>query len=90
MPLFDGVSNVPERGRCTRRRCRAAIERADFYQKELDFLILSSYGPGRYDRRYEEEGLDYPVAFVRWTENRNMSEYLRMLNERKVDCRSID
>ena len=60
------------------------LNRADFYQKELDFLISSSYGPGRYDRRYEEEGLDYPVAFVRWTENRNMSEYLRMLNERKV------
>jgi predicted dehydrogenase len=60
------------------------LNRADFYQKELDFLISSSYGPGRYDRRYEEEGLDYPVAFVRWTENRNMSEYLRMLNDRKV------
>jgi predicted dehydrogenase/NADPH:quinone reductase-like Zn-dependent oxidoreductase len=60
------------------------LNRADFYQKELDFLISSSYGPGRYDRRYEEEGLDYPVAFVRWTENRNMSEYLRMLNERKI------
>jgi predicted dehydrogenase/threonine dehydrogenase-like Zn-dependent dehydrogenase len=60
------------------------LNRADFYQKELDFLISSSYGPGRYDRRYEEEGLDYPVAFVRWTENRNMAEYLRLLNERKV------
>ena len=61
------------------------LNRTDFYQKELDFLISSSYGPGRYDRRYEEEGLDYPVAFVRWTENRNMSEYLRLLNEGKVN-----
>jgi predicted dehydrogenase/threonine dehydrogenase-like Zn-dependent dehydrogenase len=61
------------------------LNRSDFYQKELDFLISSSYGPGRYDRRYEEEGLDYPVAFVRWTENRNMSEYLRLLDERKVN-----
>ena len=60
------------------------LNRADFYQKELDFLISSSYGPGRYDRRYEEEGLDYPVAFLRWTENRNMAEYLRLLNDRKV------
>ena len=60
------------------------LNRSDFYQKELDFLVSSSYGPGRYDRRYEEEGLDYPVAYVRWTENRNMGEYLRLLSEEKV------
>jgi predicted dehydrogenase/threonine dehydrogenase-like Zn-dependent dehydrogenase len=61
------------------------LNRADFYAKEIDFLISSSYGPGRYDRRYEEEGADYPVAYVRWTENRNMREYLRLLAEGKVD-----
>jgi predicted dehydrogenase len=55
------------------------LNRADFYEKELDFLISTSYGPGRYDRRYEEQGLDYPLAYVRWTENRNMAEYLRLL-----------
>lgn len=60
------------------------LNRADFYQKEIDFFISSSYGPGRYDTRYEEEGLDYPVAFVRWTENRNMAEYLRLLSEKRV------
>jgi len=60
------------------------LNRADFYQKELDFFISSSYGPGRYDRNYEEKGLDYPVAFVRWTENRNLAEYLRLLSEGKV------
>ena len=60
------------------------LNRNDIYQKELDFLVSSSYGPGRYDRRYEEEGLDYPVAYVRWTENRNMGEYLRLLSEEKV------
>ncbi len=60
------------------------LERRDFYYKELDFLISSSYGPGRYDRNYEEGGLDYPAAYVRWTENRNMAEFLRLLVERKV------
>lgn len=61
------------------------LKREDIYQKELDFLISTSYGPGRYDRRYEEEGLDYPVSYVRWTENRNMSEYLRLLGEGRVN-----
>jgi predicted dehydrogenase/threonine dehydrogenase-like Zn-dependent dehydrogenase len=60
------------------------LNRADFYQKELDFLISTSYGPGRYDNRYENEGLDYPVAYVRWTENRNMAEYLNQLAENRV------
>lgn len=60
------------------------LQRGDIYQKELDFLVSSSYGPGRYDRRYEEDGLDYPVAYVRWTENRNMTEYLRLLSEEKL------
>lgn len=60
------------------------LNRSDFYVKEIDFLISSSYGPGRYDARYEEQGLDYPVAYVRWTENRNMGEYLRLLAEKRV------
>lgn len=55
------------------------LNRDDFYSKEIDFLVSTSYGPGRYDRGYEERGLDYPAAYVRWTENRNMTEYLRLL-----------
>ncbi len=55
------------------------LQRADFYVKELDFLISTSYGPGRYDAQYEEGGLDYPLAYVRWTEGRNMAEYLRLI-----------
>ncbi len=54
------------------------IKREDMYAKELDFLISTSYGPGRYDKNYEEKGLDYPYSYVRWTENRNMTEYLRL------------
>lgn len=57
------------------------LQRADFYVKELDFLISTSYGPGRYDSNYEEGGLDYPVAYVRWTEGRNMAEYLRLISD---------
>lgn len=56
------------------------IDREDIYKKELDFLISTSYGPGRYDDDYELKGRDYPYSYVRWTENRNMSEYLRLVN----------
>jgi predicted dehydrogenase/threonine dehydrogenase-like Zn-dependent dehydrogenase len=63
------------------------LKRADFYSKELDFFISTSYGPGRYDVAYEEHGVDYPISYVRWTENRNMSEYLSLLTRSviKVD-----
>jgi predicted dehydrogenase/threonine dehydrogenase-like Zn-dependent dehydrogenase len=60
------------------------IDRADVYAKELDLLVSCSYGPGRYDARYEEEGLDYPIGYVRWTESRNMEAYLRLLAEGRV------
>ncbi len=52
------------------------INRADFYEKELTFQVSCSYGPGRYDDAYEEKGMDYPAAFVRWTENRNFQAVL--------------
>ncbi|MGB1247857.1 MAG: bi-domain-containing oxidoreductase [Chitinophagales bacterium] len=57
------------------------INRKDIYAKELDFQISTSYGPGRYDNNYELKGLDYPFSYVRWTENRNMTEYLRLVHE---------
>lgn len=60
------------------------IDRADIYAKELDFFISTSYGPGRYDRHYEEEGADYPLAYVRWTENRNMEAWLDQLAQGRV------
>ncbi|MFT7591043.1 MAG: putative dehydrogenase/threonine dehydrogenase-like Zn-dependent dehydrogenase [bacterium] len=56
------------------------LKRGDMYQKEIDFLISTSYGPGRYDDNYEKKGLDYPYGYVRWTENRNMTEYLRLVH----------
>ena len=60
-----------------------------FLRKELDLLASISYGPGRYDDRYEEKGFDYPYAYVRWTEKRNMEEYLRLLAQNKVDLTKI-
>jgi predicted dehydrogenase/threonine dehydrogenase-like Zn-dependent dehydrogenase len=54
------------------------------YAKELDLVIATSYGPGRYDRLYEEEGIDYPYAYVRWTENRNMQAYLELIASGKL------
>ena len=73
--------------RATRRKGRVVIVgdvglnlvRADIYPGEKDVFISTSYGPGRYDPEYEEKGHDYPLAYVRWTENRNMEEYLRLL-----------
>ncbi len=60
------------------------LRREDIYRKELDLFISTSYGPGRYDRAYEEEGRDYPIGYVRWTENRNMAEYLALVAEGRV------
>jgi len=65
------------------------LKRSPFYKKEIDFLISCSYGPGRYDGLYEEQGLDYPYAYVRWTENRNMAEYLRLVAEGKINVGAI-
>ena len=64
------------------------LERGPIYQREADFLISTSYGPGRYDPTYEEGGLDYPIAYVRWTENRNMEEFLRLLSTGAVTRRA--
>lgn len=61
------------------------LSRADFFDKELTFQVSCSYGPGRYDPSYEEKGQDYPVGFVRWTEQRNFEAVLDMLAERRLD-----
>jgi predicted dehydrogenase/threonine dehydrogenase-like Zn-dependent dehydrogenase len=55
------------------------IQRDKIYKKEIDFLISTSYGPGRYDPSYEEKGQDYPFGYVRWTEGRNLEEVLRLI-----------
>ena len=61
------------------------LNRADFYEKELSFKVSCSYGPGRYDQSYEEEGHDYPLDFVRWTVQRNFEAVLDMLASGALD-----
>ncbi len=61
------------------------LNRADFYEKELSFQVSCSYGPGRYDPTYEDQGNDYPVGFVRWTEQRNFEAVLDMLASGQLD-----
>ena len=60
------------------------IPRKIYYEKELEFIVSKSYGPGRYDSSYEEEGNDYPIGYVRWTENRNMQAFLQLINDDKI------
>jgi predicted dehydrogenase len=61
------------------------FSRENYYKKELDLRMSSSYGPGRYDTNYEEKGIDYPVGYVRWTENRNMQAFIDLLEQGKLD-----
>lgn len=78
---------VTQAARMSRKRGRIILvgvtglelNRADFYEKELSFQVSCSYGPGRYDAAYEEKGQDYPLGFVRWTEQRNFVAVLDMM-----------
>lgn len=66
-----------------------AMERSELYRKEIDVLISTSYGPGRYDPSYEHDGVDYPYAYVRWTQNRNMEAYLELIRDNRIDIRAL-
>ena len=61
----------------------------DFYRKELEFKISTSYGPGRYDVKYEEEGQDYPYGYVRWTEQRNMQAFLKLISNGSLNLKPL-
>jgi len=65
------------------------LQREDFYKKEIDLKISCSYGPGRYDDEYEKKGKDYPYDYVRWTENRNMQSYLRLIASQEINFKKI-
>jgi predicted dehydrogenase/threonine dehydrogenase-like Zn-dependent dehydrogenase len=65
------------------------LNRADFYEKELSFQVSCSYGPGRYDPNYEDKGQDYPLGFVRWTEQRNFEAVLDMLASSQLDVKPL-
>jgi predicted dehydrogenase/threonine dehydrogenase-like Zn-dependent dehydrogenase len=65
------------------------VPRGPYFSKELELRLSRSYGPGRYDREYEERGLDYPIGYVRWTERRNMQAFLELVAGEKVDVRGL-
>jgi len=65
------------------------LKRSDFYEKELSFQVSCSYGPGRYDSTYENEGRDYPFGYVRWTEQRNFEAILELIRSGKLDVKSM-
>lgn len=60
------------------------LSRKDFYDKEISFQVSCSYGPGRYDDLFEKRGLDYPIGFVRWTEERNIAAVLELLRDKRL------
>jgi predicted dehydrogenase/threonine dehydrogenase-like Zn-dependent dehydrogenase len=65
------------------------LNRSDFYEKELSFQVSCSYGPGRYDPTYEDQGVDYPRGFVRWTEQRNFEAVLDLMASGSIDTESL-
>jgi predicted dehydrogenase/threonine dehydrogenase-like Zn-dependent dehydrogenase len=65
------------------------LQRKLYYEKELDFRISRSYGPGRYDAAYEQKGRDYPIGHVRWTETRNLEAFLQFIADRKLNLPSL-
>lgn len=79
-------------GKIARKKAKIVIvgavptgfERENFYKKELDVRMSMSYGPGRGDLNYEDKGIDYPVGYVRWTENRNMQAFVDLLESGKL------
>lgn len=88
---------IAESARMSRKRGRIIlvgvvgldINRADFYEKELTFQVSCSYGPGRYDEDYEQKGIDYPFAYVRWTEQRNFETILKAISQKQIDVQKL-
>jgi predicted dehydrogenase/threonine dehydrogenase-like Zn-dependent dehydrogenase len=84
-------------GEVARRKAKVVIvgvvptgfSRPNYFKKELDLRMSFSFGPGRYDLDYEEKGNDYPIGFVRWTENRNMQSYIDLLGSERLDITSL-
>jgi len=93
----DSLDPVELAGTLCRRKGKVVVvgavpngfSRKNYYQKELDLRMSCSYGPGRYDSEYEDKGLDYPYAYVRWTENRNMQAFVELIAGGKIRLSSL-
>jgi predicted dehydrogenase len=89
-PVHQGALMCRKRGRIVLVGVTGLeLSRADFFEKELTFQVSCSYGPGRYDVNYEEKGNDYPVGFVRWTEQRNFEAVLDMMSDGRLDVKPL-
>jgi polar amino acid transport system substrate-binding protein len=89
----DSTDPIDLAGELARKKGKVVIvgavptgfKRTNYFRKELDLRMSGSYGPGRYDREYEEDGVDYPYAYVRWTENRNMEAFAQLMADGKLE-----
>jgi predicted dehydrogenase/threonine dehydrogenase-like Zn-dependent dehydrogenase len=89
-PVNQAFAMCRERGRVVMVGVMGmALERGEFYRRELDFVISRSAGPGRYDPNYEQRALDYPIGYVRWTEQRNLDAFVQLVADGKVDVASL-
>jgi predicted dehydrogenase len=89
-PVHQAASMCRKRGRIVLVGVTGlALSRSDFYEKELTFQVSCSYGPGRYEPAYEQQGIDYPEGFVRWTAQRNFEAVLDMMAEGRLDVRPL-
>lgn len=89
-PITQGARMSRKRGRIVLVGVTGLdLNRADFYEKELSFQVSCSYGPGRYDPQYEDNGHDYPYGFVRWTEQRNFEAVLDMMAAGQIDIEPL-
>ena len=89
-PMHQAAQMCRQRGRIVLVGVTGlTLSRDDFFKKELTFQVSASYGPGRYDPNYEEKGQDYPVGFVRWTEQRNFEAVLDMMADGRLDVKPL-
>jgi predicted dehydrogenase/threonine dehydrogenase-like Zn-dependent dehydrogenase len=93
----SSIDPVELAGRICRQKGKVVIvgavptgfSREYYYKKELELRMSCSYGPGRYDNNYEEKGIDYPIGYVRWTENRNMQAFVNLLAKGKLNIEPL-
>ena len=89
-PIHQAAEACRKRGRIIMVGVTGINLRRDlFYKKELSFQVSCSYGPGRYDNFYEQEGNDYPIGFVRWTEKRNFESIINLIGQNKIHLEKL-
>lgn len=89
-PVSNGANMCRKRGRIVLVGVAGLeIARSDFYEKEISFQVSCSYGPGRYDTEYEDKGNDYPIGFVRWTEQRNFEAVLDLISSGALNLKPL-